>query len=108
MSKSELLRPISWELQKRVEEGLKVLDQARQQLGDQVALRLERARLWASKKGPEFHKVLMDLSENIESFSKADRARLLNGLAIELCASRILKAPVDAWAKLAAGRASEH
>ena len=70
-------------IQGRVDEALLLLDQAQQQLGDLVDLRLERARLWALKKGPQFHQVLMDLSQDAEKFSKVDRKRLLNGLAIE-------------------------
>ena len=56
--------------QGRVDEALSLLDQAKEQLGDQVDLRLERARLWASRKGPQVLKVLMDLSQNVEKFSK--------------------------------------
>ena len=37
--------------QGRVDEALSLLNQAKEELGDQVDLRLERARLWASKKG---------------------------------------------------------
>jgi cellulose synthase operon protein C len=71
-------------LQGRIDDALKLLDQAQQELGDQVDLRLERARLWTFKKGPQFLKVLMDLSQDAQKFSKADRKRLLNGLAGEL------------------------
>jgi tetratricopeptide (TPR) repeat protein len=70
--------------QSRIDDALKLLDEAEQQLGDQVELRLERAKLWTEKKGPQFLKVLMDLSQGAEKFSKADRKKLLNGLAGEL------------------------
>ena len=63
--------------QGRVDEALTVLQQAKEQLGDLVDLRLERARLLASKKGPQFRIGLMDLSQNVEKFSAADRKRAL-------------------------------
>src|SRR5262249_22564658 len=59
--------------QGRTDDALKLVDRAEQELGDQVDLRLERARLWSLKKGPQFHKVLMDLGQNAEKFSKNDR-----------------------------------
>ena len=63
--------------QERVEEALSLLDQAKEQLGDQVDLRLKCAQLWALKKGPQVLKALMDLSQNVEGFSKVDQKRLL-------------------------------
>ena len=88
--------------QGRSSEALSLLDQAQQEVGDQVDLRLERAKLWASKKGPEFLKVLMDLSENVDGFSAADQKRLLNGLAVELVRQQDLEGASRVWTKLAA------
>ena len=70
--------------QGQVDDGLVLLDQARKQLGDLVDLRLERAKLLASKKGEQTLKDLMDLSLGDDKFSKPDRKRLLSGLAGEL------------------------
>jgi cellulose synthase operon protein C len=86
----------------QVDQAFALLDQAQQQLGDLVDLRLERARLWALKKGPQFHKVLIDLSQNTEKFSKADRKRLLNGLAIEFKRQQDPEGASQVWAQLAA------
>jgi tetratricopeptide (TPR) repeat protein len=88
--------------QGRVEEALSLLDQAKEQLGDQVDLRLKRAQLWALKKGPQVLKVLMDLSQNVEGFSKVDQKRLLHGLAIELARQQDLEGASRVWARLAA------
>jgi predicted Zn-dependent protease len=87
--------------QGRIDDALKLLDQAQQQLGDQVDLRLERAKLWTFQKGPQFLKVLMDLSQNAEKFSKADRKKLLNGLAIELVRQQDLEGASVLWTRLA-------
>ena len=87
--------------QGRIDDALKLLDQAQQQLGDQVDLRLERARLWTFKKGPQFLKVLMDLSQNAEKFSKTDRKKLLNGLAVELVRQQDLEGASVLWTRLA-------
>ena len=88
-------------LQNRVDDALALLEQARQQLGDRVDLRLEHAKLWAFKKGPLFQKVLMELSQDIESFSEADRKRLLNGLAIEFVRQQDLESASRLWKRLA-------
>jgi tetratricopeptide (TPR) repeat protein len=87
--------------QGRIDDALKLLDQAQQQLGDQVDLRLERAKLWTFQKGPQFLKVLMDLSQNAEKFSKADRKKLLNGLAAELVRQQDLEGASVLWTRLA-------
>ena len=59
-----------------MKQALSLLDQAQQQLGDQVDLRLDRAGLWHLRKGHRFRKVLIDLSQNVEKFSTADRCDL--------------------------------
>ncbi len=88
--------------QGRVDEVLNLLSQAKEELGDQVDLRLEHARLWASRKGLEARKGLMDLSRDVEKFSPADRKRLLNGLAFELKGQQDLEGASQVWARLAA------
>ena len=88
--------------QGRVEEALGLLDQAKKELGDRVELRLEHARLLASKKGPQVLKVLMDLSQDVEKFSKVDQKKLLNGLALELVRQQDLDGASRLWARLAA------
>ena len=85
----------------RVDEALGVLDQAEGKLGDQVELRLMRARLWALKKGPQYLKVLTDLSENVEGFSKDGRKRLLNELAAEFVRQQDAEGASRVWTRLA-------
>jgi tetratricopeptide (TPR) repeat protein len=87
--------------QGRVDEGLRLLDQAKAELGDQVDVRLERARLWALKKGPQVLEVLRDLSQGVEGFSKVDQKRLLNGLALELERQQDLEGASRVWTRLA-------
>jgi cellulose synthase operon protein C len=87
--------------QGRIDDALKFLDQSQQEMGDQVDLRLERAKLWTFKKGPQFLKAVMDLSQNAEKFSKADRKKLLNGLAIELVRQQDLEGASVLWTRLA-------
>ena len=88
--------------QGRAEEALGLLDKAKEELGDRVELRLERARLLASKKGPQVLKVLIDLSQDVEKFSKADQKKLLNGLALEFVRQQDLAGASRLWTRLAA------
>ena len=90
------------EIQGQVDEALMVLGQAEQQLGDQVKLRLARAKLLASKKGPRFLEALRELSQNVEKFSEADQKRLLNELALELVRQQDLEGASRLWTQLAA------
>jgi tetratricopeptide (TPR) repeat protein len=87
--------------QGKEKEALGLLDQAKGELGDRVDLRLERARLWSSKKGPQVLKVLMDLSQDVDAFSKIDQKRLLNGLALELVRQQDLEGASRLWTRLA-------
>ena len=87
--------------QGKIDDALKLLDQAQQQFGDQVDLRIERARLWTFKKGPQFLKVLIDLSQGAEKFSKPDRKKLLNYLAGELERQQDLEGAAVLWTRLA-------
>ena len=43
----------------------------------------------------------MDLSQNVEKFSKADRKKLLNGLAVELVRQQDLEGASVLWTRLA-------
>ena len=67
--------------QNQISEAERVLTQAREQLGDHVDLRLQRARISQIKGGPQVANDLNDLSQNIEKFSKDDRHKLMVGLA---------------------------
>ena len=52
-------------LQKRFDEAERLLDQAQDQLGDRVELRLQRAKLSVSKGGPQVVKDLNELAQNV-------------------------------------------
>ena len=88
-------------IDRQFDEASRLLDQARKELGDSVDLRLESARLAAAKGGPQVAASLNALSENLDSFSKVDRYKLLSSLAIELAR---LPDPAGAhrlWSRLA-------
>ena len=87
--------------QERIDDALGLLDQAKKEHGDLVNFRLERARLLASKKSEQTLKDLMDLSQNVEKFSKAERQRLLNALAITLLSQQDLEGASRLWSRLA-------
>ena len=53
------------------------------------------------KRGPQVVKVLNDLAQNIEPFSKEDRRKLLDGLAIELLRQQDLQGASRLWSQLA-------
>ena len=88
-------------IQKRFDEAHRLLDQAVALLGDRVELRLQRARLSVMKGGPQVVKDLNQLAENIGGFSKEERRRLLNGLAIELRQQQDLQGAIRLWSRLA-------
>ena len=87
--------------QERINDALVLLDQAKKEHGDLVDFRLERASLLASKKGEETLKALMDLSQDVEKFLKADRKRLLDGLAIAFLSQQDLEGASRLWSRLA-------
>ncbi|MGO9469895.1 MAG: tetratricopeptide repeat protein [Isosphaeraceae bacterium] len=87
--------------QKKVDEALTLLDEAQEQVGDQVELRLQRARLWVTKMGPQVVPALIELAQNIQAFSKEDRRKLLYGLAGELVRQQNLKGADRLWSQLA-------
>jgi tetratricopeptide (TPR) repeat protein len=88
-------------LQGRVDAALSVLDEAQRQLGDRVELRLQRAQLWATKQGPEVITVINGLAQNTQGFSKEDRHKLLDGLAVELARRQDLQGARRLWSQLA-------
>jgi cellulose synthase operon protein C len=88
-------------IQKRFDEAQGLLDQAKNVLGDQVDLRLQRAKLSAMRGGPQVVKDLNDLAQNLEPFSKEDRRKLLNGLATELRQQQDLQGAIHLWSRLA-------
>ncbi len=57
-----------------------LLDEARQKIGDSVALRLARALYLSNRYGKETSGQLKELAENTEKFSEADRLQLWSGL----------------------------
>ncbi len=86
---------------KKVDEALALLDEAQRQFGDRVELRLQRARLLATKMGPQVVPALLELAQNIKAFSKDDRRKLLNGLAGELVRQQNFKEAYRLWSQLA-------
>jgi predicted Zn-dependent protease len=96
-AQSDLVR-----MQGRVDEALSLLDDAERQLGDRVELRLQRARLWATKKGPSVVPTLDRLAQNIEKFTREDRHKLLRELkAINLGSLQNLKGAHNLLSQLA-------
>ncbi len=87
--------------QKKLDEAQGVLDEARQQLGDRVDLRLIRARLAVARGGPQVVPALNELARDIEPFSREDRRRLLTELAFELARQQDLAGAARAWSRLA-------
>ena len=65
--------------QKQFDAAFALLDQAKDQLGsDRVELRLERAKLAVAEGGPQVAAKLNALGQDIDAFSKDDRARILD------------------------------
>jgi cellulose synthase operon protein C len=87
--------------QKEVDEALALLDEAKRQLGDRVELRLQRARLLVTKTGPQVVPALIELGQNIQTFSKDDRHKLLDGLAGELVRQQNFEGASQLWSQLA-------
>jgi tetratricopeptide (TPR) repeat protein len=63
------------------DQALKILQDARRELGDRLELRLACARHWVKHGGPEAGKALSQLGAGLEKFSAADQQALLRGLA---------------------------
>ena len=66
--------------------ALDVLDEAQALLGDNVELRLARARAWATDWQPGREDRIRALGQGIEDLADAEQIRLLNGLS-EVCSS---------------------
>jgi cellulose synthase operon protein C len=88
--------------QKKFDQAQKLLDQARQPFGDRVDLRLARQRLAVNRGGPQVVPTLNALAEDIGSFSRVDRGRLLMTLAGELGRQQDLTDAMRLWTQLAA------
>jgi tetratricopeptide (TPR) repeat protein len=87
--------------QKQFDEARTLLEETQKELGDSVELRLQRARLFAVKGGPQVVAGLNDLSQNIEPFSKAERRKLLTGLALEFVRLQDPQGASRLWSRLA-------
>ena len=70
--------------EKKFDEALKVMVSAQKTLGDQIEFRYLRAWLWVEKGGQEALAALNSLGDNLESFPKESRRRLLATLATDL------------------------
>ena len=81
--------------------ALAVLDDARRQLGDRAALRLERARIEAARGGPEAAKVVEEQARDLDRFSPDERRMLLGGLAAESLQVGATEAARRLWLALA-------
>jgi len=87
--------------QKNLNDALALLDEAQRQIGDQVEIRLQRAQLWVAKMGPQAGPGLSELAQNIETFSKDDRRKLLYALAGELVRLQNFEQAIRLWSQLA-------
>ena len=88
--------------QKQFDAAFRLLDQAQKQLGgDRVELRLERAKLSVAEGGPQVAAKLNALGQDIDAFSKEDRARILNALALDLYQLQDFPAAGRFWSRLA-------
>lgn len=67
--------------QRQISQGLATLDQAQKRIGDNIELRLARARLLAQEGNAERRKGIAQLAENLDRFEALDRLRLLRELA---------------------------
>ena len=85
----------------QVDDALKLIEESRQQLGDHVDLRLERARLLGIQKGPQLETELNKLEQKMEQYSKEDRLNLLDGLAKEHIRQKDYKGTGRLWSEMA-------
>jgi tetratricopeptide (TPR) repeat protein len=67
--------------QGRTEAALALLDEAGQQLGDHLELRLARCRYWMLRGGPEAVRAVDELSRGLEKFKPEEQRVLLSNLA---------------------------
>src|SRR5207244_2647644 len=81
--------------------ALSLLDEAEKHLGDQIELRLARARYWARHPGEEAKKALTLLAWNPSKFKPEDQRRLLRGLAAAYQQIGEAKDAVRLWQQVA-------
>ncbi|MHB1556470.1 MAG: tetratricopeptide repeat protein [Isosphaeraceae bacterium] len=84
----------------RLDEAQRVLDGARERLGDRVDLRLARQRLVVARGGSRVVPALGELAVGIEAFSHEDRRRLLTSLAADLARQQDLSGAIGLYTKL--------
>jgi tetratricopeptide (TPR) repeat protein len=77
------------------------LDEAEQECGDSVELRLARARHWANRRSPDAGSAVVKLGDRVESFAPDSQARLLGGLAEVLFRLGKLQEAEQLWNRLA-------
>jgi len=87
--------------QQKIDEALALLDEAERQVGDRVEFRLQRAQLLTAKMGPQVVPALLELAQNVNSFSKGDRRKLLDGLAVALVRQKNFEGASRLWSQLA-------
>ncbi len=89
--------------QKKFDEALGRLDDARKALGDRVELRLARAVIWVGRGVPkeELVEVLKDLAKDLDPFPKEKRRNLLAYLATQLAVLEDAKDARALWSRLA-------
>jgi len=87
--------------QRKFDDARKLLDQAQKLLGDSVALRIERSQLLALQGGADLPKTLGALAEKADSFSGAERRRLLEVLAQEADRLDDRTLVTDLWSQVA-------
>lgn len=84
----------------RFDDAQRVLDGARERLGDRADLRLARERLVIARGGPKVVPALTELAVGIDSFSREDRRRLLTTLAANLARQQDLSGAVRIYSRL--------
>lgn len=87
--------------QRKFDDARQFLDEAQKSLGDSVALRLERSRLVMAQGGEGRLKALGALAENTNTFSPADRRRLLEVLAQEATILNDRTLMIGLWSQVA-------
>ncbi len=86
---------------KQFDECGSLLDQAQEELGQSVELRLQFAKLAVAKGGPQVVRDLNNLSPKARAVQLRARSRLLNGLATEFQRLQDLQGASRLWSRLA-------
>jgi cellulose synthase operon protein C len=84
----------------RFDEAARVLDGARQKLGDRVDLRLARERLVVVRGGPQVVPALNELAAGIDAFPRDDQRKLLGVLAGDLSRQQDLPGAIRVLTRL--------